>query len=232
MDAIRDKRRAGPASAARLPAPHLKPYATFLAACYLVAALVCVWLPNDLTRGFVLGAAGVGAPALLWGLVVQMSWTAPTMMGDTAEQWTAGELKRLRSSGWRLVNHFALGREDIDHLLFGPGGVYCVETKWSGSPWTDQAGRDRVMRAVEQVSTNTRRLSNWQPFRRAGLRAQPLVVLWGGALAPDDGLPAVRTVGPASVIAARGRLAGCVAALVALGVVVALNTTPGDADTI
>jgi hypothetical protein len=35
-------------------------------------------------------------------------------MGATAEQWTASELRPLRRSGWRLINHYLL-RSEIDH---------------------------------------------------------------------------------------------------------------------
>jgi hypothetical protein len=72
---------------------------------------------------------------------MRLTGTASTMMGDTAEQWTAQELRPLSKDGWRLINHFGLTSDDIDHLLIGPGGVFVLETKWSSTDWQSAAGR-------------------------------------------------------------------------------------------
>ena len=167
-----------------------RPFLIFLVSTYALAGMVAAFLRDDLMRGFVLGAATFGTPGLLWGLLLQLSGTAPVLMGVTAEQWTADELKRLPRSGWKVIHHFALNHGDIDHLLLGPGGLYCIETKWSASPWHDQWGRDRQDAAARQVQDSARRVTNWHPARSQGLRAQPVVVLWGGALSVSDETPA------------------------------------------
>lgn len=66
--------------------------------------------------------------------LVLLSGTAPLMMGELAEQWTAQELRPLTKHGWRLVNHFGLGYGGQDHVLVGPGGVVLLETKSSATP--------------------------------------------------------------------------------------------------
>ncbi len=113
----------------------------------------------------------------------QPLWVSPRNSG------TADELKRLPKSGWKVVHHFTLRHEDIDHLLLGPGGLYCIETKWSASPWHERWGRQRQDAAVRQVLENARRVTNWHPVRQLGIQAQPVVVLWGGGLSNADETP-------------------------------------------
>ncbi len=98
--------------------------------------LLCGWLllmtitpglwwfvASELLRGMVLGADLASATALVWFVVVQSTGTAPTMMGDEAEQWTAQELRKL--GDWRLVNHFELSYGDMDHVAVGPPEFWC-----------------------------------------------------------------------------------------------------------
>lgn len=146
---------------------------------FAVVAVAASLMPGDVLRGMIIGAGAVCGPIAMWMLVVQVTGTASVMMGDVAEQWTAQELRPLTREGWRLINHFGLASDDIDHLLIGSGGVFLFETKWASVDWESASGRDRQRRATEQAVANARRVSLWSPFRVAGLRAQPVVVLWG-----------------------------------------------------
>ncbi|MGW4199726.1 NERD domain-containing protein [Streptomyces sp. NPDC004726] len=50
--------------------------------------------------------------------------------GVTGEQRVGAELERLAGRGWRVLHSIPLpGEVDIDHLLIGPGGVFCFNTK-------------------------------------------------------------------------------------------------------
>ncbi|WP_326599662.1 nuclease-related domain-containing protein [Streptomyces sp. NBC_01803] len=50
--------------------------------------------------------------------------------GLTGERIAGAELARLTRHGWRVLHSIPLARDvDIDHLLIGPGGVFCVNTK-------------------------------------------------------------------------------------------------------
>lgn len=52
--------------------------------------------------------------------------------GAAAEQRTAGLLAQLERSGHRILHSLPLSpRKDIDHLVIGPSGVYCINTKFS-----------------------------------------------------------------------------------------------------
>jgi len=165
-------------------------FALFASAVLAVAVAVVVglFMPNPFMRGLVLGAAIVGAPGAVWVIAMQLTGTAPTMMGDQAEQWTAQELRRLSRRGWRLVNHFALRADDIDHVLIGPGGAIALETKWSASTWHSDYGRQRLRDAVTQVKANARTLRLWHPLKSREVPVTPVVVLWGRGLSkwPDS----------------------------------------------
>jgi len=131
----------------------------------LLAALL---VPSTAARYFLLGAGLTGTVGVLTVWVQQVTGTAPVMMGDLAEQWTASELRGLRRDGWRLVNQLALRAWDIDHVLIGPGGVLAVETKWSAHPWVLDPPDDRVRRAVQQAQANARDLRLWGRSRVGG----------------------------------------------------------------
>jgi hypothetical protein len=158
--------------------------------------------PSVFESGFILGAglAGVAGLIALW--VTQATGTAPQMMGDLAEQWTASELRRLRRGGWRVINHFSLRPSDIDHVLIGPGGAFAVETKWSAYPWTVNPPEPRLVQAMKQAEDNARDLSLWTGFKAAGISAvDPVVMLWG---AGTSLLPPVSRFGRVAVVAGPG----------------------------
>lgn len=159
---------------------HWRPYCLAMVVMLAPGVLVAAFMPNAFLRGLVLGVLLAAVPGALWVWTVQVTGTAPVMMGDQAEQWTAAELRKLRRHGWRVVNHFLLRNDDIDHILIGPGGAYAIETKWSASPWESDFGRARQRDAIRQVTANARLTSLWHPLRKFTINAEPVVVLWGG----------------------------------------------------
>ena len=148
---------------------------------------------GPLQRGLILGVGLTLSLCMVAALVVLTSGTAPLMMGEVAEQWTAQELRPLSAHGWRLVNHFGLGRGDQDHVVVGPGGIVLVETKWGGTPWAVDAD-DRFLRsALEQAARNARQLALWRGVAKHGRpEVQPVLVVWGPAASTLKQLPARR----------------------------------------
>ena len=161
---------------------HWRVYAGFISMLLAVTLVVASLMPTGFLSGFVAGAFLVAGLALLWSWTVQVTGTAPVMMGDVAEQWTASQLRRLRERGWRMVNHFVLAIDDIDHVLVGPGGAYAVETKWSATAWDSEFGSARLREAVRQAEANARRLHLWHPFKSRHVQVAPVVVVWGGGV--------------------------------------------------
>jgi hypothetical protein len=158
-----------------------RPYAAVFLGLFVLTIIVAALMPTSFLKGFVVGAMLVGGASAVWSWTVQATGTAPTMMGDVAEQWTAAELRKLRAQGWRIVNHFVLATDDIDHVLIGPGGLYIVETKWSASRWGSDFGQSRLESAIGQATANARRIHLWQPVKSLQVPVHAVVVLWGGA---------------------------------------------------
>jgi len=164
-------------------------------------------LVNDpLQRGVILGTGLTLSACMVTVLVVLTSGTAPLMMGEVAEQWTAQELRPLSEHGWRLVNHFGLGHGDQDHMMVGPGGVVLLETKWGGTPWSVDAGDVPFRSALEQTARNARQLSLWHGVAKHGRPVvQPVLVVWGPASQKLRDLP-VRRHGSGIVVMSGDRL--------------------------
>lgn len=178
-------------------------YATFVTGLLTITLVVAALMPTGFLRGLVAGAFLVAGPALLWSWTIQVTGTAPVMMGDMAEQWSAGELRKLRKRGWWVVNHFVLAKDDIDHVLVGPGGAYAVETKWSATSWDSEFGRSRLRDAVRQAKANARRLQLWHPFMSRRLQVEPLVVVWGGGVRDSVASEPISHVDGVTVLAGR-----------------------------
>jgi hypothetical protein len=184
----------------RYVAEHWPVFSGFLLAALAVTIGCCALMPNAFMRGLVIGVALVAAPVTIWVHAVQVTGTAQTMMGDLGEQWTAQELRRLGRRGWRLVNHVALGADDIDHVLIGPGGAFAVETKWSASPWQSGPGQARQREAAAQARRNARSLGLWHPFKSSHCSVEPVVVLWGQGVSAWPTEQRVRVVDGVSVV--------------------------------
>lgn len=170
------------------------------AAIVLVPGALASWLiPSPFVGGVILGVALATVPGVIWPWTVLVTGTGPVMMGDQAERWTAHELRTLRGHGWQLVNHFLLRRDDVDHVLIGPGGVWAVETKWSSS-WESPFAQERLRSAADQARSSARSMSLWTPMRTRGLKVRPVVVLWGGGLRDLDPAERVRWVDDVPVV--------------------------------
>jgi hypothetical protein len=156
-------------------------------------------MPNDFLAGAAVGGGVVTLPGAVWILTTQMTGTAARTMGVEAEQWTADALRRLTRRGWRLVNHVALKREDIDHVLLGLGGAYAVETKWN-SAWASAYGRERVAAGIVQARKNARDLTIWHAFKSLGIAPRPVLVLWGPGLSKWGQAERIREIDGVTVV--------------------------------
>lgn len=179
----------------------------------IVLALLLVavhFISSDFADGLLLGGGLVAVLMALWNQVVYATGTAPTMMGDLGEQWTAQELRKLGRAGWRLVNHVMLTERDIDHVLVGRGGVFAVETKWTAMPWQWDPVDPRIVAAASATHQSARRLTLWKNLTTWHIGpVHPVVFLWGqgaAAIPADAEVDGVRIVTPASAAAWRASL--------------------------
>lgn len=156
----------------------------------LLMAAATPLFPGPFARGLYLGSFSTAISGLIAFWVVAVTGTVPTMMGDDAEQWTAQELRKLRRSGWRLINHISLEFRNVDHVLVGPGGAFAVETKWTANDWKVARDDSRVLEACQQVTRDARTMTLM--LKKAGLGSvDPVVFLWGTGARH---LPAVQAV--------------------------------------
>ncbi|MGC8513860.1 MAG: nuclease-related domain-containing protein [Acidimicrobiales bacterium] len=149
-------------------------------------ATACALAPSVLliprhARPYVLG--GLVASGL-WGavyMVATMSGASSVSVGALSEQWTARELRRLRTRQWRLVNGVHYRSWDIDHVLLGPGGIVVVETKFSADGWERSRYTSRVTGdAIDRVRRNA--IDVQLTLGKSALPddlVHPVVVLWG-----------------------------------------------------
>lgn len=154
----------------------------------VVTVLVSMVIARQ-ARGLVLGAGLASAVWTVAWLVNTASGAASRTMGADAARWTTKALRSASSDQWRVMDEVVAGHgSDVDHLLFGPGGVCAIETKWSSSRlWFDDRKPtsfllDCLAQARRAAGRVTNRL-NSDPHRIV-VYVKPILVVWG---------PAVRT---------------------------------------
>jgi hypothetical protein len=139
------------------------------------------------TRGFIWG---IWLASVIWFiavLVMQGAGTSPTMMGASAEQWTAHEMRRLRRKGWRVTSHvrpWSYGG-DVDHLAVGPGGAVVIESKWVSDPETLEQD-DRVQRDRKSLAKSANRIRGILRRQLQGAPIRSALVYWGAVRTTDS----------------------------------------------
>jgi hypothetical protein len=137
---------------------------------------------------------GAGWSSAVWGtalLVERAAGTGPKLMGETAEQWTAIELRKLERAGWRVVPRLLLDGQDVDHVALSPVGVFVLETKWSAAEWT--VSHRTLPWAARQARNNARSVGLLLMGQQRGVEVRPVIVIWGDHhdVGEFDGVPIV-----------------------------------------
>lgn len=106
-------------------------------AVYAVAIAVWVvfWALMRLYPGDQDWATAAFAGALVGGLFALRqsppaaiaNWQA----GAFGEEETAKQLRALERDGWVVLHDLANGTTNFDHVVLGPAGVFCLNSKWS-----------------------------------------------------------------------------------------------------
>jgi hypothetical protein len=114
----------------------LRAFWPLLVVCFLIGYLIRAWLPVP-----VLTVSQIGLLFFLVAVVtaVLLAWgdrrLGNFIKGAKGEEWVAHELAFL-SSEYTIFNGLRLGggKQNFDHIIVGPAGVFVVETKnWKGS---------------------------------------------------------------------------------------------------
>lgn len=183
----------------------------FVAVVSGVVAVLCALSPHSL-RPYLIGAGAVSGFWYIALTVVVMTGTGTYLLGADGERWTSDALRKLTRHGWQLIEHVPLEREDIDHVLIGPGGAFAVETKNTSGRWELNKPDQRVTDAAAQARRCAERLRVLLMEHSVRLRAdvQPLVVLWGPANADRATVHGVQVVRGSALAEWKGSLGDAV----------------------
>ena len=162
----------------------------------VVAGALLTWLvnlaPGDQSWA---GPAFAGA---LFATLIALRQSPPVSIaswqeGAFGEEETAKQLRVLEKEGWVVLHDLANGSKNFDHVVLGPTGVYCLNSKWSGYRLeSGDDGRlvgrhvydDDIYLSITSILKRTRgeaaALSE-QIEKRCGQRlwVRPVIVWWG-----------------------------------------------------
>ena len=146
----------------------------------VVAALlsgVAEWFLPPSVRGYVVGALLASAVWGMYHVMIASAGLTGKLAGIDSEVLTATEFRRLRRSGWRLVNHVMLENRDVDHVAVGPGGFFAVETKYR-SKWLNLDRDVATFTAMAREDAD----DVWLRLGVPPTKVRSLVVLYGGGI--------------------------------------------------
>lgn len=117
-----------PGEWARVKGTVLGLWSLFLGVFISGASLALFWI-SALLGATVLVASFV---FIIWRLMMGLRHVERFYKGARGEERVSGILQSL-SDSYHIFNDFVVGRNHIDHVVVGPGGVFAVETKcWNG----------------------------------------------------------------------------------------------------
>lgn len=113
--------------------------------------------------------------------------------GAFGEERTAKQLARIRKPGWTILNDLSNGRYNFDHVVIGPPGVFCLNSKSSiyrldvdndgrliGTNMYDEdmvTIEDRKLAAARREAVDLKNRIESLSGRRVWV--QPVIVWWG-----------------------------------------------------
>lgn len=169
----------------------------FVATIIGVAFWAALSLLVSLMPGSQAWISGVIA-GVLAGTLIALRQSPPVSIasweeGAWGEEQTAKRLRTLERDGWIVLHDLANGSKNFDHVVLGPAGVYCLNSKWSGYRLEQRedgrlVGRHKydddiylsIDSVVRRAKAEAAALSQ-QIERRCGRKVwvQPVVVWWG-----------------------------------------------------
>lgn len=145
-----------------------------IGAALCVAAQLLLW---DDAAPYVVGAIALATVWACRELLTSVDGLANMRLGILGEEWTTGELRKLRRHGWHFVNHVMLERGDVDHAVLGPGGFFAIDSKYRADWKSEESELDhRAKAVVQQANKLQHRLRVRSP------RVAPIVAMWGPRL--------------------------------------------------
>lgn len=166
---------------------------------YVAAVISCLafWAVMQLFPGDQTWAVA-GFSGVMIGLLVAVRQSPPVAIasweeGAYGEEATAKQLRSLERDGWVVLHDLANGSANFDHVVIGPNGVFCLNSKWSNYRLETGADGRVVARhtddedlyqdvygKVRRAKAEAARLSELIA-QRCGTKlwVQPVIVWWG-----------------------------------------------------
>lgn len=161
---------------------HWRPIAALALLMLAVPGVVAFVVPRDVAM-FVLGLGVASAGWAVAMVAVQVVGSANYLLGAQGEELTSGALRKALPKGWHLLDHVPLKRDDIDHVLLGPGGAYAIETKAASTSrrWNLDKPDQWLLKACRQAHRCAEALRSLLRAHGSNVRTQvtPVLVLWG-----------------------------------------------------
>jgi hypothetical protein len=158
---------------------HAKMFLAAAAGYTVLSAILLVFLPWP-SRSFREGAIAAGACWAFWAML-SLDGSEPKRRGGEAERWTSTRLRKSWRDGWRRIDHLDFGDMDVDHVLYGQGGVIAIETKFTSFPWTT-IGNDLqgpLGRPLDQARWGARRIRLLLRSKGVKVDVVPALAVWG-----------------------------------------------------
>jgi hypothetical protein len=148
----------------------------------LVALWSLVGVPAFVT-GLLCGIVVTAVAAMTFWFVDHTAGAQHKKFGTYGEETTA-ELfgsRAARRRGWEIRHNLWFEVEDVDHVAFGPDGVFAIESKWANAPWPHRNASDASLgaKSIDQARRSARHVRCL--LRSAGLELHvtPVVIQWG-----------------------------------------------------
>jgi hypothetical protein len=145
-----------------------------------------IFLLPHYSRQFIAGAWLAAVIAYAVASVFVGSGTAYQSYGADAERWTAQELWKCRSGGWRTVSHVERDGWDMDHVSIGPGGTLVIQTKWTSDEGEIGPNLWSFDKAVKYLRDDARTMGLLLHGKGWESSVHPVIVYWGPWLSPDS----------------------------------------------
>ncbi len=172
----------------------LRAFWPLLLICFATGYLVRAWMPVPALSQSHVGilfflVASVAAVLLVWG----DRRLANFLKGAKGEEWVAHELSFL-SSEYAVFNGLRLGggKQNFDHVIVGPPGVFVVETKnWKGSVEFREGklyagGKEPSRPPLKQVKAATVELASWLDDHGCGGLPVHSILCFLGTRLPEE----------------------------------------------
>ncbi len=125
--------------------------------------------------------AALAVGFLVWRFVKVVPTLRQLKLAEEGERKVGQELEKLRELGYEVFHDVPGPNFNVDHVLVGPGGLVCVETKTWSKPVDGEA---RILFDGEVITVSP---SGWRPGRDPVIQARAIANWLQGLVRQSSG---------------------------------------------